>query len=95
MLNINQTISAFDLAQALEGDQGSFLARQNGQVFLVVAAQGHSIKSGPTPLGPPIAGVVPATESGNPWYITKLSDNDVTQGSGLYRQQGSGMAERR
>ena len=40
-LEIGTPISALDLASALDGDQGTFLAQSGGQNYLVVAAAGH------------------------------------------------------
>ncbi len=78
MLAVNQTTSAQDLARALDGDRGTFLAQQGGRTFLVVAAEGHSIKSGPTPIG--VRAKKKAKQGPQAWMITKISDADVTQG---------------
>lgn len=87
---LDQTVESRDLAAALEGNHGTFIARQGAQVFRVVSEQGHSIKSGPTPLGPPIAGVVSTGES--PWYITKLSNS--TESSYRERDRDRELSER-
>ncbi len=80
MLSVQQTTTANDLARALEGDEGTFLCRQGVQNFLVVAASGHSIKSGPTPIGPPVTGVIQASAGAvEPWYIAKISNADTSE----------------
>ncbi len=90
MLNVNQTTQALDLAQALRDEQGTYIARQGGQNYLVRCASGHSIVSGPTPLGPPIAGFVQvSTLAPEPWAITKISDQVDQQG--FDQQQGRGQ----
>ncbi len=48
-LEINVPVSAFDLAKATQGEQGTYLCQQGGQNFPLAA--GHSIKLGPTPIG--------------------------------------------
>jgi predicted methyltransferase len=90
MLNVGQTTTGHDLAKILEGDQGTFLARNGNQVFSVVAAAGHSIKSGPTPVGPPISGLsISPSMNGDPWVVTKFSEQDITGSSDQHqRRQG-------
>ena len=48
-LAIGQSTEARDLAQALEGNNGTFVCRQGAQVFTVVAEEGHSIKAAQRP----------------------------------------------
>ncbi len=80
MLELQQTTTARDLAAALRNENGTFLCRNGSQNYLVVSKEGHSIKSGPTPLGPPVAGFQAAGSSpnGEPWIITKISNSDVS-----------------
>jgi hypothetical protein len=78
MLNLQQTTTGLDLARSLSGEEGTFLCRNGAQNYLVVAQSGHSIKSGPTPLGPPVAGLLQAgSVNGEPWIITKISNIDI------------------
>ncbi len=95
MLQVDQTVTAYDLARALHGEQGTFIARQNLQSFKVTASPGHSITS-LTPLGPPVSGVLQASAlAAEPWSITKISDQDISltgdqnqAGNNQSRQQG-------
>jgi hypothetical protein len=75
-LQPKQTVQSNDLAETLRGDQGSYLCEQGGQTFFVTAAEGHSIKSGPTPIGPRVLGV--PVLAATPWNITKIS-NEVLE----------------
>ena len=77
-LEINVPVSAFDLAKATDGDHGTYLCQQGGQNFLLVAAEGHSIKSGPTPIGRRILEAPSTVSSAEPWTITKISNQDVS-----------------
>ncbi len=90
MLAVNQTITATDLAQALQGEQGTFVVRQGGQLYSLSCQPGHSIVSGPTPLGPPITGFVQIPSlTAEPWVITKFSDQPQTQ----LRSQSGGQTQ--
>ncbi|HEY9013531.1 MAG TPA: hypothetical protein VIM84_00535 [Gemmatimonadales bacterium] len=91
MLSIGQTVTDQDLARALRGERGTYLAQQSGQNYLVVAEEGHSIAS-IRPVG--IAGERPATTARvgltEPWFITKLSDD-----TGKFSERGrQGQRER-
>lgn len=77
-LEINVPVTAFDLAKATYGDQGTYLCQQGGQNFLLVAASGHSIKSGPTPIGRRIVEAPGALTSPEPWTVTKISNQDLS-----------------
>ncbi len=89
MLNVNQTTTAHDLAQGLQGEEGTFLVRQGGQFYTCVAESGHSIKSGPTPIGPPLP-IPVGSLSAEPWVITKVSNSTDFQGR---QSQGSQQRE--
>jgi hypothetical protein len=54
-----------DVAKILEGEEGTFKANFNGQVFRIVCTEGHSIES-----------LVPAGVEYN-WLITRLEDLPV------------------
>ncbi len=46
MLDLNETIVAFDLAEALEGESGKFeIITPNGERFTLTTTPGHSIKN--------------------------------------------------
>ncbi len=77
-LEINVPVSAFDLAKATQGDQGTYLCQQGGQNFLLVTAAGHSIKSGPTPIGRRIVESPNALAAAEPWTVTKISNRDIS-----------------
>jgi hypothetical protein len=77
-LPLNGTFQHPDLAAALRNDNGTFFCQQGGQGYIVVAAEGHSIKS----LRPVGRKVLEApTFVGNltpePWTITKISNQDI------------------
>jgi hypothetical protein len=91
-LEINVPVSAFDLAKATQGDQGTYLCQQGGQNFLLVAAAGHSIKSGPTPIGRRIVEAPNALTSPEPWTVTKISNQDV---SSEFEARGEFAVQRR
>jgi hypothetical protein len=50
MMKFNQPVTTYDVAQLLKGEHGTFLVQRAGQTAIVVAAEGHSIKSW-TPVG--------------------------------------------
>ncbi len=46
MLNLNETIVAYDLAEALEGESGKFeVTTPSGERFTLTASPTHSIKN--------------------------------------------------
>ncbi len=56
MLNLNETITAYDLAEALVEESGKFeVTTPGGEKFVVTCKPGHSISN-----------VRPVTETGNP-----------------------------
>lgn len=74
-LQINQSVTGWDLAALLHGEEGLFICQNRGQVFATVAKAGHSIAFGPTPIGPRVE-VLPAQSLGpDPWIITKVSNS--------------------
>lgn len=65
---------SLNLAGALQDDEGTFLCHNGGQSYIVEAAPGHSIVSGPTPVGPRVQ-QLPQNTAGSmaePWTITKI-----------------------
>lgn len=77
-----------NLAAAIENDEGTFLCLHGGQAYIVEAQAGHSITSGPTPVGPRVATLAPQMNSGaEPWTITKLDDRPIGFRSYEQRQQ--------
>jgi hypothetical protein len=73
-LQINQPVQGNDLAQLLEGDEGTFLCQNGGKNFVTIAKAGHSIAYGPTPVGRPVQEATPAIGI-EPWTVTKLSNS--------------------
>lgn len=88
-MEIGVPVSSLDLAQATSGDQGTFLCQQGGQNFLLVAAEGHSIKYGPRPVGRRVQEVISSNGSPEAWTITKISDSDISQGFNYQGQQNT------
>lgn len=87
-MQVGTPFQTLDLAQATEGDQGSYLCQQGGQNYLLVAAAGHSIKAGPIPIGRRVQEALTPSSTSEPWTITKISDQDVSEGfSGRSNQQ--------
>ncbi len=75
-LQVNETTTALDLAEALKGDQGTFIAQQNGQNYRVIARPGSSIAS-LKPFGPRLvtfASLIGQGSSAESWSITKISN---------------------
>ena len=67
-----------NLAGALQDDEGTFLCQHGGQSYIVEAQSGHSIVSGPTPIGPRVQQLPqPMTVTAEPWTITKINDRPI------------------
>ena len=82
-LEIAVPVTTYDLANAVHDDQGTYLCQQGGQTFLLVAAAGHSIKFGPRPIGRSVQEVSnPFTSMPEPWIVTKIADDDISEGFG-------------
>jgi hypothetical protein len=77
-LPVNETFQHPDLAVALRNDNGTFFCQQGGATFLVIAAEGYSIKS-LRPIGRRIveAALAGASLNPEPWTITKLSNQEL------------------
>ncbi len=88
-IQVEQTITAPDLAQALQDEQGTFLVQQGGQTYLVLSRQGHSIVSFRA-IGPRIPTINVGSTPEN-WIVTKVSDNIELAGAGL--SQGTGVGQ--
>ncbi len=88
-LQVGVQTSALNLADALEGDSGSFLCQNAGQSYLVVAKPEHSITYGPTPIGQKVFEAPSAQNFGaaQPWVITKISEQDLSPTSQERQQQ--------
>mgnify|MGYP001104492445 CR=1 FL=1 len=84
-LELQQSITANDLARALDNDSGTFLAQQGGQNFLVVAKEGHSIAS-IRPVGQRTNAIPSQPYGVEPWTITKLSETTDVESMYGYRQ---------
>lgn len=95
-LEISQRITAQDLAQALEGQEGTFFCQQGGQGYIAVSKSGHSLVS-LRPVGRRVMEVSAVITSGQePWVIEKLSDNqDIFQDRGGYQQSDRGQGANR
>lgn len=77
-----------NLAAAIQDDEGTFLCLHGGQSYIVEAMAGHSITSGPTPVGPRVASLAQPVNGGSePWSITKLDDRAIGFRSYEQRQQ--------
>jgi hypothetical protein len=74
-IEVGQTVPGIDLAQLLERNEGTFLAQQGGQTYLVTAQAGHSI-SGIRPVGQRFNQPTTSVGGQEPWVVTKIS-NDV------------------
>ncbi len=82
MLQPNQSQTTYDVAQLLKNENGSFLVQRAGQIALVEAQEGHSIKSW-TPVGCIESSQVP--QGTNPPYTVTRIDN-LQQEMGSSRQ---------
>jgi len=74
-LEISVPVSGLDLASLLDGEQGMFLCQNRGQNYITIAKAGHSIASGPTPIGKPIQEQMAAIVGPEPWFVTKISNS--------------------
>jgi hypothetical protein len=85
-LRIGQTYQAENLAQILDGEYGTFVVIQGGQVFTAVSSPGHSITS-LVPVGAriPTLNVGPIAEQ---WQVTPISEATDVLGAGRYQQAG-------
>ena len=66
MLNINETITAYDLAEALSDESGKFeVTTPSGEQFVVTSKPGHSIST-----------LRPLPHNGSPlvWRIRKVAE---------------------
>ena len=61
--SLNETLTAYDVATALQGLEGAYIVERAGQKALVICVAGHSIASW-TPVGE----ITPLTVTGNPPY---------------------------
>ncbi len=91
-LQVDQTTTAPDLAQALENEQGSFLVQQGGQAYIALSKVGHSIVSF-RPIGPRVPTLNIAGTPEN-WFITKLSDSVESFSAGAGAEQARGQSGR-
>jgi len=63
-----------NLAQLLEGEEGTFLCQSGGRFYLTIAAPGHSIVSGPTPIGQAVIESPSAAQETPYWVVTKITN---------------------
>ncbi len=71
MLNLNETIVAYDLAEALEGESGKFeLTTPSGERFTLTCTPTHSIKNFRT---------IPEGTGPQPLRIRKVADLRTAQ----------------
>jgi len=73
MLNLNETITAYDLAEALREESGKFeVTTPSGNQFVVTCKPGRSISD-----------VRPVSHNGNPlvWRIRKVAELQGAQGT--------------
>ena len=71
MLQVNETVIAYDLAEALSGESGKFRVSYGNQEFTVTARAGHSIAS-----------ARPISHNGGspePWRIRKVAELRLEQ----------------
>jgi len=71
VISLNETITAYDLAEALADETGKFeVTTPNGELFVVTCKPGHSISNVRT---------VPHNGSPLIWRIRKIADLQPTQ----------------
>jgi hypothetical protein len=76
-IEVGQRTTALDLAQALEGNEGTFHCQQSGQAYVAVAKPGHSITS-LRPVGRRFVEPTAATVAQEPWLIEKISNQEMS-----------------
>ncbi len=84
-LQIEQTITAPDLPQALTNEVGLFFVQYDGQAYLARCKEGHSLES-LRAIGPRVPTVNTGVAAQN-WIITKISDS-IEFASGLEQSRG-------
>jgi hypothetical protein len=77
-IGFNEPAKGFDLAELLEGNEGTFIAKNHGQVHIVCAQRGHSITY-LKPVGSPTVDISSYNGLPQPWEVTKLSNNDISR----------------
>jgi hypothetical protein len=79
-LEVGQRTTALDLAEGLEGQEGTFCCQQGGQSYFAVAKAGHSITS-LRPIGRRFVEATPVTAGQEPWLIEKIPDQESAAAS--------------
>lgn len=77
-IGFNEPAKGFDLAELLEGNEGTFIAKNSGQIHIVCAKSGHSITY-LKPVGSPTVDIASYSGLPQPWEVTKLSEQDMSQ----------------
>jgi hypothetical protein len=85
-IEVGQSVPGIDLAQLLERNEGTFLAQQGGQTYLVTAQAGHSISS-LRPVGQRFAQPTTNSAGQEPWLVTKLSNEILREEQEQYRRE--------
>lgn len=76
-IGFNEPAKGFDLAELLEDNEGTFIAKNHGQVHIVCSKRGHSITY-LKPIGSPTVDLSSYSGLPQPWEVTKVSDNDLS-----------------
>ncbi len=75
-LEIGQRVTALDLAQALDGNEGTFMCQQAGQSYIAVSKPGHSITS-LRPVGRRFVEPTSVAVGQEPWLVEKISSQEI------------------
>lgn len=78
-IGFNEPVQGYDLAELLQDNEGTFAAKINGQMHVVVSQRGHSIKFGPKPIGTPSLDVSALSGQPSPWSVQKISNSDLSR----------------
>ncbi len=88
-MKVGDTITAQDLAEALEGEEGTFITQRCGQLQQVTCQHGHSITS-VRALG--VVETVPVQPGTNPPYSITKQSNEVWREERSRSDQGGRRA---
>lgn len=78
-IEVGQRVTALDLAQLLDDQEGTFICQQAGQSYLAVSKKGHSITS-LRPIGRRFIEAAPASSGQEAWVVERISHQEISLG---------------
>jgi len=77
-MEVGQRITALDVAEGLQDQEGTFNVQHGGQSYTAVSKAGHSIVSF-KPVGVRLNVPMALTAAQEPWIIEKVSNFDINE----------------